>query len=144
MFKTIKKSASALALSASIAMAAISVPATPAAATDAEDIAGILAGLAALYVIGRAIEEHNDRGNRGGGRVSAPAQNPRITPARCFRNFGHVRGYLMRCMQNHVPRPNLLPAQCLIHVNTDRGPRNLYRPRCLVNNGWVREAGFRP
>ena len=145
MFGTLKKTASAVALSASVALGAISLPATPASATDAEDIAGILAGLAALYVIGRAIEQHNDR-PRGSAHVAPPPppQNHRIAPARCFRDFGHARGYLMRCMQNHVSRPNLLPAQCLIHVNTDRGPRNLYRPRCLAQNGWVREAGFRP
>lgn len=144
MFKSFKKSASAAALSVSIALGAISLPATPASATDAEDIAGILAGLAALYVIGRAIEEHNDR-PRGGAHASPPPQqNHRIAPAQCFRDFGNARGYLMRCMQNNVSRPNLLPSQCLIHVNTNRGPRNLYRGRCLAQNGWQREAGFRP
>lgn len=143
MFTSFKKSASVAALSLSIALGAISLPATPASATDAEDIAGILAGIAALYVIGRAIEESNDR-PRGGGQAATPPRNHRIAPAQCFRDFGGVRGYVMRCMQNNVSRPNLLPANCLVQVNTNRGPRNLYRGRCLAQNGWEREAGFRP
>ncbi|MEM1274235.1 MAG: hypothetical protein AAGF88_10485 [Pseudomonadota bacterium] len=144
-----KKPLSAMALSLSLAFGAVTVPAAPAHAVDAENVAGILAGLAALYVIGRAIDERNDRNDRSepvtrhSGTIAPPAR-ARIAPARCFRDFGAVRGYLMRCMQNHVPRPNLLPAECLVRINTDRGVRNLYTGRCLHRNGWTREAGFRP
>ena len=152
MFMTIKKSASAAVLSLSIALAAITLPATPARA-NGEEIAGILAGLAALYVIGRAIEQRNDNNDRprasshqSGGHVAPqqPRPHARVAPAQCFRDFGAVRGYLMRCMQNRVARPGLLPQDCLVQINTDRGPRNLYTGRCLHRNGWVREAGFRP
>lgn len=144
MFETLKKSTSAAALSLSIALGAISLPATPAAANDLEDVAGVLAGIAALYVIGRAIEQNNDRSRSSTTQTSRPQQNNRIAPAQCFRDFGNVRGYMMRCMQNNVARPNLLPAHCLVGVQTNRGPRNVYRGRCLAQNGWVREAGFRP
>ena len=148
MLKFLQKPASAIALSLSIALAAISLPATPARA-DTEQIVGILAGLAALYAIGRAIDEHNDRDRSSASSSSThtqprPQQQARVAPAQCFRDFGAVRGYAMRCMENRVSRPALLPSECLVRVNTDRGPRNLYAGRCLHRNGWVREAGFRP
>jgi hypothetical protein len=47
-------------------------------------------------------------------------------------------------MENNAARPDLLPQQCLARVDTQRGPRLIYRGRCLAQNGWVREAGFRP
>lgn len=155
MFKTIRKTASAFALSASLGLAAVAVPA-PAQAND--DVANIIAGLAALFIIGAAIEQHNDRDDRA--RATAQQTRPqqtrpqqqarpnrqadRVAPARCFRETGGVRGYSRRCMQNHAARPELLPRGCLVQVNTDRGPRTLYAGRCLRQNGWVREAGFRP
>ncbi|MEM9317690.1 MAG: hypothetical protein AAGA70_01640 [Pseudomonadota bacterium] len=146
MFRTMTKSFSAAALSLSLVLGAVALPATPARANNAEDIAGILAGLAALYVIGRAIEQagDDDRNQTAHRPAPQPAQNLRTAPAQCFRDFGAVRGYLARCMQNRVARPALLPTACLVRVNTDRGPRNLYTGRCLRQNGWIREAGFRP
>ena len=151
MIQNMKKPLMAVMLSLTLGLTAASVPATPARATDAGDVAGVLAGLAALYIIGRAIEDHND--NRG--RVVTrnvtphrPQHQALVAPARCFREFwtsqGYVRGYLARCMQRNVQRAGSLPPQCIVRVHTDRGFRNLYRGRCLARNGWQREAGFRP
>lgn len=71
-----------------------------------------------------------------------------VAPARCFIDGrdagGYFRGYVRRCMQNNVARPDLLPQHCLRRVETHRGPRMIYAGRCLAQNGWVREAGFRP
>ena len=71
-----------------------------------------------------------------------------MAPARCFiegrDQNGFYRGYVRRCMQNNAARPALLPQNCLRRVETQRGPRLIYRGRCLAQNGWVREAGFRP
>lgn len=152
MFAKIKKSASAIALSATIALGAITVTPTQARANDAQDIIGVIAGLAALYAIGRAIEEHNDDrparasgpGGGGQGGHGAGQVNHRIAPAECFREFGNLRGYMYRCTQNNVSRPNLLPSECLIQFQTPRGQRMMYRPRCLARHGWTRETGFRP
>lgn len=156
MFRKLHPTLSALALSGAIALGALSASAAPAHA-DNRDAARILGGVIALYAIGRAIElSQNDRAPRQAPHVSvtrtqphAPAHPPAlVAPARCFvegqdRN-GYFRGYGRRCMQNNTARPRLLPQACLTTVHTQRGPREIYAGRCLANNGWVREAGFRP
>ena len=158
MFRKLPPSLFAVALSGVIALGAMTASAGPARA-DSRDAASILSGVIALYAIGRAIElSNNGRAPRQAPHVSvtrthphapAPAHPPAlVAPARCFvegqdRN-GYFRGYGRRCMQNHTARPRLLPQACLTTVHTQRGPREIYAGRCLANNGWVREAGFRP
>lgn len=146
----------------SLVVAVTGVTAAPTPARADQDAAAIIAGIIALYAIGRAIEERNDdraaqqsaarpralgephRGVRGG----RGHRNLRVAPARCFRELdtprGYVRGYGARCMERNVPRPALLPDRCIRRVHTYRGVRNLYGGRCLARNGWEREAGFRP
>ncbi|MEL6531673.1 MAG: hypothetical protein AAFQ06_01405 [Pseudomonadota bacterium] len=150
MYRSAKKSLTAIALCCGMALSAVTVPAAPARAGDAEDIVGILAGLAALYAIGRAIEDRNDRQtHRPQVTRNPPPQNLRVAPAACFREFQAnngrvVRGYGARCMQNRVARPGILPPECIRNVQTNRGGRFVYGGRCLAQNGWRREAGFRP
>ena len=72
-----------------------------------------------------------------------------VAPARCFiegggTRTGSIAAMSAACMQNNAARPALLPQNCLRRVETQRGPRLIYRGRCLAQNGWVREAGFRP
>lgn len=156
MFMKRHSTLSALLLSAMIALGAVTAGAGKAQA-DSRDAARILGGVIALYAIGRAIElSTHDRAPRQTPHVSVTRQQPHVpthppalvAPARCFiegrdRN-GYFRGYVRRCMQNNAARPRLLPQACLTMVHTQRGPREIYAGRCLANNGWVREAGFRP
>jgi hypothetical protein len=129
--------------------------ATPARANN-DDAARIIGGLIALYALGQVIQ--NSNGNHRDAPVRAPPaqgfapprqHRPRqlVAPARCFiegrDSNGFYRGYVRRCMQNNVSRPALLPQNCLRRVQTQRGERLIYGGRCLANNGWVREAGFR-
>lgn len=170
MFKTLPRSITAAAAALAIALSGLTLSAVPARA-DTNDTARILAGIAALYAIGRAIDIHNDRqeransannwqhqpprGHHGGpGRPRGPGYghprpNPYVAPARCFTEGTtlqgrYYRGYRARCMQRNVVRPQLLPQQCLREIQTERGWRNIYGGRCLAQNGWQREAGFRP
>ncbi|QBY01819.1 hypothetical protein E2K80_14700 [Rhodophyticola sp. CCM32] len=146
MLRVLPKTFTAAALS--LALALTGVAATPTTArADSEDAAAVIAGIIALYAIGRAVDRRNDRRDERAAVVPPrPHHNARVAPARCFRELntrnGQVRGYGARCMQNHVRRPGLLPPQCIRQVQTHRGNRNLYRGRCLVRNGWEREAGF--
>jgi hypothetical protein len=129
-----------------LALGALGGTAAPARA-DGQDVARILGGLVALYVIGRAIDEANARNDPP--RHAPPPQahrpprpQPMVAPARCFieghdRN-GYFRGYVRRCMQNNVAQPARLPDQCLRRVTTQRGDRLIYGGRCLARNGWVR------
>ncbi|MBF9035183.1 hypothetical protein HKCCE2091_13135 [Rhodobacterales bacterium HKCCE2091] len=152
MAASIRESVTALALAGAVALTAVTAPAAPARA-DNEEIAGVIAGLAALFIIGRAIEQHNDRNQPVTRNVPPPLthrphppqpQVRLIAPARCYRDFGTVRGYLAQCMQQNVARPGLLPPECITRVHTNHGPRNLFAGRCLARFGWQREPGFHP
>jgi hypothetical protein len=144
----------AAGLALGIAIGAVGATASPARANNDEAIA-IIGGLIALYAIGQAIQNDNrnvtvtrNYGHRPQQGHVPHRQQPLVAPARCFidgrdRN-GYFRGYVRRCMQNNVRRVDLLPQQCLRRVETQRGPRMIYGGRCLAQNGWVREAGFRP
>ncbi len=146
----------AAGLALSIAIGAVGASATPARANN-DDAVAIIGGLLALYAIGQAINNSNGNvtvtrnyGHRQHGDWAQPRHRPRqlVAPARCFiegnDQNGYYRGYLRRCMQNRAERADLLPRNCLRRVETQRGPRQIYRGRCLARNGWVREAGFRP
>ena len=136
---------------AAIAIGAVGASATPARANN-EDAIAIIGSLIALYAIGQAIQSNNGNVtvsrnyNHRPHRPNRPRQL--VAPARCFiegrDQNGFYRGYVRRCMQNNVARPALLPQNCLRRVETQRGPRMIYGGRCLAQNGWVREAGFRP
>lgn len=146
----------AAGLALSLAIGAVGATATPARANNDEAIA-IIGGLIALYAIGQAIQNDNrnvtvtrNYGHRPQGNFGHQPHRPRqlVAPARCFiegrdRN-GYFRGYVRQCMQNNVARVDLLPQNCLRRVETQRGPRVIYAGPCLAQNGWVREAGFRP
>src|SRR6056297_2093875 len=153
----ITRTLTAAGLALSLAIGAVGASATPARANN-DDAVAIIGGLIALYAIGQAIQNNNrnvtvqrNYGHRPSGGWAQPGQHrPRqlVAPARCFiqgrDNNGGYRGYVRRCMQNNVARPALLPQNCLRRVETQRGPRMIYGGRCLAQNGWVREAGFRP
>lgn len=78
--------------------------------------------------------------------IRAP-HNARLIPEECYRTHrtfdGLVSGYGARCMQNRVARPGLLPPDCIRRLDTDRGPRNLYAPRCLRRDGWTSRTARR-
>ncbi|MEQ8367832.1 MAG: hypothetical protein RIB61_14120 [Roseicyclus sp.] len=160
MFRSIRIPATALVASLAIAIGTMGAT-TTAARADGDDAARILGGLLALYAISRVIENGRDNRNAQVHRNPPPAysnnrphngnQNgyghrPRpqhlVAPARCYiegSDHGQrYRGYVRRCMQNSVARPNLLPSNCLRLVQTQRGQRQIYGGRCLAQNGWVR------
>jgi hypothetical protein len=147
--RRIARNLAAAGLALSLALGAVTASATPARANNNDEVVAIIGGLIALYAIGQAIQnsERRDTPSRNHGHRPHRPQHL-IAPARCFiegrdRN-GYYRGYVRRCMQNNVTRPAALPRQCLRRVETHRGPRLIYGGRCLFQNGWRREAGFRP
>jgi hypothetical protein len=160
----ITRTLTAAGLALSLAIGTVGASATPARANNDEAVA-IIGGIIALYALGQALQNDNrsttvtrnyghqpqgSYGHRPQGNYGHQPQRPQqlVAPARCFiegsdRN-GYFRGYVRRCMQNNVRRADLLPQNCLRRVQTQRGERLIYAGRCLAQNGWVREAGFRP
>lgn len=137
---------------ATVAITAVS--AAPARASD-RDLARVLAGLAALAVIGKAIHDRNknDRKDRVTQSYVAPRQhalNPRplpdrvarkTLPAQCLRDTrgpnGHTRRVLSaRCLDRNFSYSRDLPRGCARQIETQRGWRWAYGARCLRNNGY--------
>lgn len=161
--RPIARTFTAGALAIGLALGGVTASASPARASN-DEIAAIIGGLIALYALGQAVQNDGDRGipldrvidppRRADPprRIDPPRHRPQphrlVAPARCFidgqdRN-GYFRGYVRRCMQRNAERPAALPQHCLRRVETHRGPRMIYGGRCLFENGWRREAGFRP
>ncbi|TKZ17109.1 hypothetical protein FAP39_15425 [Shimia litoralis] len=137
-------------LVASIAITGIS--AVPARALSGEDTAKVLFGLTALFMIGKAIDDHDDRR-----QVYTPStknqtkprplpdrvkrhNRARILPAECLRKHntwdGRVRMLGRKCLKREYGNLSRLPQHCRVSAQTDRGMRHGYAPRCLRENGY--------
>jgi hypothetical protein len=115
---------------------------------DGRDLAVILGGAVALYVLNQTLRDRRGRAPVTRGLRDAPVpRRPRdrhgnalLLPDRCLQAFqtprGTVRGYGARCMQRFAPDPRLLPAECVDQVRTADGIRTFYGPRCLRRAGW--------
>jgi hypothetical protein len=149
MFTLFRKTLPAAALGAVIALGTLTATSAPARA-DSRDAAAVIGGIIALYAIGRALEDRNDRRVPSQLHHAPPPQQfhvpsrPRhiVAPANCYREFqtrdGFFRGYAGNCLQRstHVA----LPQDCARDYRTDRGWRTFYSGRCLSQYGWVREG----
>ena len=118
-----------------------------------QDLLRVLAGIAAIYVVGRAIKESRadaaeDESPRW--RDSRRHDLPRLLPRRCevkIRGRDDTRGWRSAqtararafdrtCLQQSVARPDRLPDQCRQRLSTRNGTRDVYGGRCLAQNGW--------
>lgn len=144
----------AMVLSTSLALTSITV--TPARADD--DVGKVLAGLAALLVIGAAVNKNKHRREQQETtrqttthtwspqpkykepKHTKPKRHARTkaAPQRCLRNQWTHRGnrqvYGARCMNRHAEAQ--LPLRCLREAEVNQGPRRFYTKRCLRKNGW--------
>lgn len=155
MFKPLIAGIAALSLTLATAMP------TYAQGMNREDVGKLLIGLAAVAVIGAAIEENRDRPrstpvhdtNQWSGinrnndwsglnrqhRHSRDAR--RALPHACLRTvetrFGTQRMFGRRCLERNYRHASRLPERCSVRLYTSDGPRNGFDPLCL------REQGFR-
>lgn len=148
---TPKRTSKLLAGALAATMALTSFGATPAMAKPSEGVR-VLQGLAALYIIGRAIEGSRSNtpravqphvpsrhwGHQPRGRRVAPHRRA-SPPQKCFRTFrtraGLVRGYASKCVAKNAPRLNL-PQQCRTRISTNKGLRKVYHSSCLRRHGY--------
>lgn len=118
-----------LVLAAAVAVTGLA--AAPARA-DEKDFARALAGIAALAIIAKALDEKSDRDRAR--RDDAYRQRETIPRD---NHVGRGYGYGHRDDRLH-PRPlpdrvsrKTLPGQCLFSVNTRKGERYVFGKRCL-------------
>ena len=126
---------------------------------DREDAGKLLFGLAAIAVLGAALD-NRDRRERRSEREAETVQrgidpnrswsdlnrenrydNARFTlPGRCLRDvetrFGTQRMFAQRCLERNYHQVNSLPARCAVRVYTDNGPRRGFDPFCLREQGY--------
>ena len=137
MIRSLRTKLPALALSAAVALGAVGATTAPARA-DADDAARIIGGIIALYAIGRAIENSQQRHVPSQQYHHVPSYGP-VAPARCYREFhtheGLFRGYAQNCLLQNVNHG--LPDACARQYHTNHGPRVFYGARCMVSYGWV-------
>ncbi len=111
-----------------------------------DDLVKVLAGVAALYFIGRTMEAR--RGTpyevplpfgRRQGQIDDPISW--TLPEACRTGFAtgglHGRGYDKACLEERVARPARLSPACERWVWTDIGAHTVYDGRCLARDGWI-------
>ncbi|EEX09381.1 conserved hypothetical protein [Ruegeria lacuscaerulensis ITI-1157] len=143
-----------IALIVASAIAVTGVSASQARAADAHDILG---GLAAIAIIGAAVNHYNkekrrDRVARQYNQVQqAPKPRhdvrplpPRVArydlPQRCLRTYEHYskKRPLLRskCLKRHYEFANSLPLQCEIGFWDGKKVKRAYEPACLRQKGY--------
>lgn len=138
----------ALALSAALALPTFTAPAR---AGDDDDFARLLAGVATLFVIGKAIEmsqedardhkkrkkhkKHYKKGHKKG--HGAKPHQKRLLPAQCLKNRGGYRMMAAGCLKRKYGSTDHLPRACYTRVFTQDGPRKGFEPGCLRERGYV-------
>ncbi|WP_413719076.1 hypothetical protein [Silicimonas sp. MF1-12-2] len=119
-----------------VAAAGIAFTPAPAAAADGKDIAKIIAGIAVVGIIAKAIDDRKDR--KEASRAATGTDFGRLGSGDDRRRTidGTIRPY-HRDQDRHGPKPGrgykqlALPEQCLVTVETGRGDRLAYGARCL-------------
>ncbi len=130
-------------------MAVTSLSATPARAADSGEIGRFLLGAGTLFIIGSALSNRNKHRPQvhrvhpypDQDYVHRPRVHRKFVPGACFRRFetynGVIRGFGVRCLRNNMRNFHALPGGCRTRVHVPHvGHRNLFRARCLRNNGW--------
>ena len=123
---------------------------------DTDDVAKVLAGIAALYLAGRYMEQRRGQpfeidipGLAGNARAPAPTYGghrriaektlPDICRMEIERGGLYNRAYDAQCLERRLASPDLLPRSCQRPVPGARRDREIYDARCLQREGW-REA----
>ncbi len=148
-----------IALIVSTAIAVTGLSAAPARAADPHDILG---GIAALAIIGAAINHYDKKRDRerqrtyqppvtrnhpqynhGGPRLPARPLPDRVArydlPSQCLRQFDSLgrRPVLgSRCLERNYRWAHKLPRGCEVVVREGRGNRRAYDTRCLRQQGY--------
>lgn len=128
------------------------------ARADGNDVARALAGIAALALIAKAIDDRNDRKaarqqHQYRHQPLPPHHQPRLQPRplppqaarpglpeHCLQVAdtvnGPIRVFSARCLQRNYSQADRLPRSCAQEVWTDRGYRWAYGAACLRQQGY--------
>ncbi len=132
----------------------------PARAQDNDQFGRLLAGAVTLFIIGKAIEDANDKKKPDVSRSNVTTTHRfgdtndrlrkndhrkthphKILPDACAftirRGGEHVRVYGQRCLNEVMKKPEWLPRDCRMNVPVRYGqPATVYGARCLAEYGY--------
>jgi hypothetical protein len=134
-------------LIAAVTVTGITVATTGTAKAGNDDIAKILFGATALFIIGKAITDSDAQAapiaKPRPPVVVKPKPRPRYSkalPAKCLRRHhtwdGRVRMMSGQCLRRNYEYAHRLPQSCRTRVYTDDGVRRGYQMRCLRDRGY--------
>lgn len=128
-----------------LAMSLMLSPVTASKAAANDDFGKALVGIAALAIIGKAIEQNSRKTQASRAPAQpiytiTPRDNRMVLPSDCALTlrapgFGDRTVYTKRCLEQSV-RDTRMPRACLDQIRTNRGPREVYDERCLTRNGF--------
>jgi hypothetical protein len=144
-----------IVISLLVAALSIATPTSPARA-DTQEAAGLLAGIVAIGLMARAINERKAE-DRARAEEEARAElvtrndawrpyrvDPRAAQAQLLPETCLLDGqagldaalYDRRCLDRSAARPGDLPDHCELKIRTDRGWRSAYGESCLMREGF--------
>jgi hypothetical protein len=137
---------------------------SPARADNTKEVLGLILGIAAVYAIGRTIQQSNtDASAPVTRRIVPEAIRPdavmtsirpqprrsvpwserefrREVPSECLYRFdtqnGPVDGLGAECLANTMHRADRLPGECVVTTRIGRADRRIYSANCLERRGW--------
>ncbi|MCC5957724.1 MAG: hypothetical protein JJU08_00085 [Rhodobacteraceae bacterium] len=137
-FSNLRTRTTGALMAAGVAMGAMTLPATPAQASD-DALVKFLLGAAAVAIVVHAAR--SDSGNRARPPQGRPHQNSRELPSHCQETWSvrnrNISLYNAQCLHDAGLRS--LPRQCLENTRTNRGQRSVYRAACLHDAGYFPE-----
>ena len=141
----------AIVIAATVAVTTLAASAAPARA-GGDDLAKILAGVAAVAIIGKVVKDQRDEKREVSRRRPHVEPRPlprrvqrRSLPRRCFRavetRYGTARMFGKRCLQRHYRHVDSLPRACAQRIWTPNGVRRGFEPSCLRQHGYRMARG---
>ncbi len=137
---------------------------SPARADNTKEVLGLILGIAAVYAIGRAIQQGNAEANapvtrrvvpeaiRPNAVMTSIRPEPRLpepragrevrreVPRECLYRFdtrnGPLDGLGAECLANMMHRADGLPEECVVTTRIGSVDRRIYSANCLERRGW--------
>lgn len=119
-------------LAAALALTPVTV--TPSQAADAEDIVGVLAGIATIAILSRALDDDRSGSSTRSRATAAKHDDRRWYDDRdgYWVRDGRTWRFVPRHDRRHASRKTL-PEACLFTFETDRGNYRAFGENCLKN-----------
>ncbi len=124
-----------IVLAGAVAVTSLSATATPARAGSNNDVATVILGAAALYLL---FNDHNN----GSTQVHYNHGLRKVVPYKCRSvirtHHGPRRVYARHCLKRKLNNKvfRKLPRACKSSIRTHHGWRTVYKAMCLRRHGW--------